>query len=1339
MPLWKKSSKSSEDRKNKSLNVNLSQEKETAQQVTKESEVDEKLRIMEEVWGKIKKPKRRWKRQFGESSNMETTEDKCLETKQSEVEGKSEEVDQKAGGSKSDTKVDRENLDIVVLVKGVNPDGQEELLVTGKQVETVSNSATLRIGELCNERDIDIEENCREELNTTPQNFQTSKMTEPKNILATENINEENGKREIEETSGELLLDNMEATNLTVDSLKKALGFTLHVLNEDKKKLKLEQEELAKAKKRYQILQNALAEERRLRLLAESKAVELEKDRDFMQRTQRKLETLEKEMNLLHSEIDKMNIDYEILNNKFCEETVQRQQFEYLSKAYKDRCDAITIQTEYALKDYPLLFRKYEALRGRYLMHKISCKGESQCNEVSESEFSDDLDYLKEIGIQLPEHGNEAFPEVEVGLTPKVDERDLNVEVTETQLHEDRPDLFKISSDAVQVKYVQHDAVEDNSSQSFGKHRIKPNAVSSEAIDNTSTRDVSNIFVGNMSTFVPSGMHLPERCKSEPSLANMSPEMNERLLLETNYSEDDLMTYTEVIVTPKQLLRTVEEEFSTEMTEKIKIQETGAVPETFGYEENKLKDSEKPHRNCKAGSPEMQLQDQHSVSTISANSLELMLEHSSNGDRDLEHSCDESKDKNKIIQQRKWRNEYSDCLSINGEQITKIGSIENTQLAEHENEMKSLEVTAIAQTLADIKNKTKPPAKNSLKLPCQPSDRTSGNETCKGAIPKQYGKNKATVKRNERKVARKRKIESEGLSENREQQERFNKSVLMTLLDEVRNESMAKILSRQETTEAANRVSGNFNSQREFIKERKTSELEDKVRKPRKGKSEYSETQQKECTDILAGENASKKHRKSKKKKHKDKCSRSTKSDANFDSTIGSLIDEELELEAKVIDLFNYKYTVEDISTSRSNAVQLLISAPIARCETLDRMLAEHDLRFEVFWQFLIEELKLNILEAAGTKAPRLLKLLLKFGHSVDITDRDGNNPLHYAATVGLPSMAVALINEGVVINARNKFMETPLFVSMANGHVNFSLILVNSGANFEVKCGPPGTILHVAALTKNTVITKMLIECGARIDPRNDDHETPLMKAVQRGNIEIVQMLLKGGADVRAYDKVKSTPLHMAVENGSLELVKILVEYSAPLEFRRDDNLTPLILAVVKDRRDIVKCLAQAGAMVNVTHPDRETPLIISLCHENLPMMETLWTYGANLNIFKGIRWSPLFYAAKNRMNIYAVILLLMGSDVNDVDSEKRTPLHAAAMSEDNETVVRTLVSWGADQKAVDSFGQTPKELAFSLRNKRTYRVLCENMSNIVLSEEQKQKRRMEYGMVMDGGKELA
>jgi len=172
-----------------------------------------------------------------------------------------------------------------------------------------------------------------------------------------------------------------------------------------------------------------------------------------------------------------------------------------------------------------------------------------------------------------------------------------------------------------------------------------------------------------------------------------------------------------------------------------------------------------------------------------------------------------------------------------------------------------------------------------------------------------------------------------------------------------------------------------------------------------------------------------------------------------------------------------------------------------------------------------------------------IVELLLRYRAEVDIRDKFGQTPLHYAVEYNLSIMVTILVAYNANINA----ISTP-----------------------QTKSPTP---LLIAIEKQYYSMIKQLLDTGADINLSNSEGDTPLHLAVTIGRIEIIELLMKYPVQYTAFNHLGETVLHTAVKCGHLSVVKLLCPYVL-VDSMTFKDFTPLHYAIQKNHYDIVAYL---------------------------------------------------------------------------------------------------------------------------------------------------------------------
>ena len=254
--------------------------------------------------------------------------------------------------------------------------------------------------------------------------------------------------------------------------------------------------------------------------------------------------------------------------------------------------------------------------------------------------------------------------------------------------------------------------------------------------------------------------------------------------------------------------------------------------------------------------------------------------------------------------------------------------------------------------------------------------------------------------------------------------------------------------------------------------------------------------------------------------------------------------------------------------------------------------------------------------------------------------------------------------------------------------------------------------------------ICQFLVERGAEIDRINDQEHysrrspwTPLKLAASGGHLEIVEFLVKSGVDVerdgsRYYPwgltyEHSTTALYEAASNGHLSVVRFLFENCrANVEKTDTDGNTAVFAAASKGRLDVLKYLLEvAGARQQVNRYG--CTLLNAACRgaydesEYLGVVQYLCEKGFDRFQQTDDRGQdPLFNASNaGRTEIVQYLLEVAKAeiDLDRVNDQGRTALHAAVVRHDKVSIVQCLVEHGAKVDMTDHEGVTALCLAAS------------------------------------------
>ena len=173
---------------------------------------------------------------------------------------------------------------------------------------------------------------------------------------------------------------------------------------------------------------------------------------------------------------------------------------------------------------------------------------------------------------------------------------------------------------------------------------------------------------------------------------------------------------------------------------------------------------------------------------------------------------------------------------------------------------------------------------------------------------------------------------------------------------------------------------------------------------------------------------------------------------------------------------------------------------------------------------------------------------------------------------------------------------------------------------------------------------------------------QTCLTEACVFDDKEIVQKIIYKGADCNHRTSTGKTPLIIAADNCHTAVMRTLIEESDDCEVNAcdEDGQTALHFVARNGATEAAEVLLEAKAKVNAKTEDGQTPLFLALKRGHVSCAEVLLQYGGNANIHtEPERRTPLHAAAMSRDPHGIKLILDRCTDVNVTDFQGNTALH--------------------------------------------------------------------------------
>lgn len=162
-----------------------------------------------------------------------------------------------------------------------------------------------------------------------------------------------------------------------------------------------------------------------------------------------------------------------------------------------------------------------------------------------------------------------------------------------------------------------------------------------------------------------------------------------------------------------------------------------------------------------------------------------------------------------------------------------------------------------------------------------------------------------------------------------------------------------------------------------------------------------------------------------------------------------------------------------------------------------------------------------------------IVDMLIALNADINVIDKFGNTPLHFACEKGYFAIVLSLLNQGVELSLKNGRGETPVFNAVRNGDIGMMRLLYNNSANLmDINRDGDNLIHHAIKYSSNKdEMVAFLIKYGVPLNKKNKDGKYPIDIAMEKLKQKKLNVL-KTEDDISLIDK------KMDIENISVKKV---------------------------------------------------------------------------------------------------------------------------------------------------------------------------------------------------------
>jgi ankyrin repeat protein len=331
--------------------------------------------------------------------------------------------------------------------------------------------------------------------------------------------------------------------------------------------------------------------------------------------------------------------------------------------------------------------------------------------------------------------------------------------------------------------------------------------------------------------------------------------------------------------------------------------------------------------------------------------------------------------------------------------------------------------------------------------------------------------------------------------------------------------------------------------------------------------------------------------------------------------------------------------------------------------------------------------------EAVVRENANVLQLLLANGANVNVRQKCGRTPLHWAACRGYDIGVQLLLEHGADIQAADLQGATPLHLAAGHGTASVVKKLLDNGAQMDAKDNDKQTVLswvfhpelrcfHSHMLRKNDYLEGEMDEEREKIMRENEEQEA------MKERLAVLDLLIEKGSDLGALLTRRPAIVSLTIRscNGRemtvLALVRRLLEKGADVAAQTDDGRSALYTATIYGLPGVVQLLLEHGADVN--QRNRRCAWV-----EYMYDGPKIYWYDWRGPYMDGV--TALHEAARRGCLKIAHLLIDAGADVEAMDDGGITVLHEAAIHPSSKEafdseptdIVDLLLAHGADINA--------------------------------------------------------
>lgn len=346
----------------------------------------------------------------------------------------------------------------------------------------------------------------------------------------------------------------------------------------------------------------------------------------------------------------------------------------------------------------------------------------------------------------------------------------------------------------------------------------------------------------------------------------------------------------------------------------------------------------------------------------------------------------------------------------------------------------------------------------------------------------------------------------------------------------------------------------------------------------------------------------------------------------------------------------------------------------------------------------------------AGQKDKALYETFEKYGvNLLDEKNENGANLLLLVAPYLSTDKDLAyFLDKGFKLSNKDVKGNGIFNYAAKSSNIDFLKLLVAKGVDYKSVNEEGGNaILYASRGTRgsdyNLATFKYLESLGLNANVVGDYGRNPLHRIAHKSSDkDLFEYFVKRGVDVNLQDQGGDSPFMNAANSSTLEVVQFLYPKVKNINAQDENGRSALAMAINQNAAEVAQFLIDKGADISVKDNEGNTLAYYLLntfdtedpkeFEDKLKLLEA-----NNVAITKAQnKGNTLVHLATERKDLAALKRLeAFDFDINAKNNEGYTALHIAAMKAQNDTIIKYLLTKGADHTIKTEFDESVFDLA--------------------------------------------